>query len=70
MLIRNWQKAKKKFDSILQTKSLLLGLFFKEKIVSVSAAKSKPLKVLQNLTKWSSLLDLPEIRKALTTEKT
>lgn len=59
VLTRNWQKSKKKFDSILQSKSLLLALFFKEKVVSVSMAKSKPLKVLQNLTKWSSLLDLP-----------
>lgn len=29
VLVRNWQKSKKKFDSILQTKSLLLALFFK-----------------------------------------
>ena len=59
VLVRNWQKSKKKFDSILQTKSLLLALFFKEKVVSVSMAKSRPLKALQNLTKWGSLLDLP-----------
>lgn len=28
-------------------------------------AKTKPLKVLQNLTKWNGLLELPEMKKAL-----
>jgi dynein heavy chain 2 len=69
VLLRSWQKCIKKFDSILQSKSLLLASFFKEKIVSVAAAKRKPLKILQNLIKESSLLELPEIHKALATEK-
>ena len=70
VLSRNWQKSKKKFYSVLQSKALLISLFFKEKVISVSTAKTKPLKVLQNLMKWSALINLPEVRKTLTSEKT
>jgi hypothetical protein len=69
VLRRNWEKGKRKFDLILQSKSLLIAVFFKEKIVSVGTAKKKPLKVLQNMIKWSTLLELPEIDKKLSREK-
>jgi len=65
ILLRNWKKAKKKFDSIIQSKSILISIFFREEVVSVSKAKSRPLKVLQNLTKWNALLSMSEIGSSL-----
>lgn len=69
VLSRNWQKSKKKFFSVLQSKSLLISLYFKERVISISVAKRRPLRVLQDLMKWSSLLGLPEVQKNLASEK-
>lgn len=47
VLARSWNKAKKVFLNVLESKAFALSTYFKENVLSTSKANKKPLKLLQ-----------------------
>ena len=69
VLGRNWEKARKVFLGLIESKAITLGGYFRENILSTARAVKKPLKVLQDMNRWNALLNLSAIRDALSEEK-
>jgi hypothetical protein len=69
VLARSWNKAKKVFLNVLESKAFALSTYFKENVLSTSKAARKPLKLLQEMHRWNALLNLDSIRATLQEEK-
>jgi hypothetical protein len=69
VLTRNWNKAKKVFDNLIESKAFALSTYFKENVLSTARAQKKPLKILQDMHRWNALLSLDSVRVSLQEEK-
>ena len=62
VLGRNWEKSRKVFLGLIESKAVTLGGYFRENILSRTRAVKKPLKVLQDMNRWNALLNLGALR--------
>jgi dynein heavy chain 2, cytosolic len=69
VLARSWNKAKRVFLNVLESKAFALSTYFKENVLSTSKASKRPLKLLQEMHRWNALLNLDSIKNTLQEEK-